>query len=66
MIKNKYLQQVTKKVIQLNQSKNLKFFIYGSSLSKKHFGDLDIGVMGEVKDRELAKLKEEFAASTLP
>ncbi|MCK5061366.1 nucleotidyltransferase domain-containing protein [Candidatus Parcubacteria bacterium] len=66
MIKEKYLKKIKKKVIQFNQGKDLKFFIFGSSLSKKHFGDLDLGVVGNVNDKELYKLKEDFVDSTLP
>ncbi|MFH1233704.1 MAG: nucleotidyltransferase domain-containing protein [Patescibacteria group bacterium] len=66
MIKNKYLQRVKDKINNFNQNKNLKFFIFGSSLIKEHFGDLDLGVMGEAKDQNLTKLKEEFANSSLP
>ncbi len=66
MIKEKYLKKIKEKVIQFNQGKNLKFFIFGSSLNKKHFGDLDLGVVGDINDKELCKLKEDFTDSTLP
>jgi hypothetical protein len=35
-------------------------------LIKEHFGDLDLGVIGKVENKELIKLKEEFTNSTLP
>jgi hypothetical protein len=66
MIKDKYLQMVKNKINKFNQNKNLKFFIFGSSLIKEHFGDLDLGVIGKVENKELIKLKEEFTNSTLP
>ena len=66
MVKEKYLKKIKEKVIQFNQGKNLKFFIFGSSVNKKHFGDLDLGVMGDINDKELYKLKEDFTESTLP
>lgn len=66
MIKDKYLNIVKDKINSFNQKKNLKFFIFGSSLIKKHFGDLDLGVIGDVQDRNLIKLKEKFEDSTFP
>lgn len=66
MIKEKYFKKIKEKVIQFNQGKDLKFFIFGSSLHKKHFGDLDLGVVGDVNNKELYKLKEDFENSTLP
>lgn len=66
MIKEKYLKKIKEKVIQFNQGKDLKFFIFGSSLRKKHFGDVDLGVVGDINNKELYKLKEDFENSTLP
>lgn len=66
MVKDKYLQQVKQKVNEFNRDKNLKFFIFGSSLNKDHFGDLDLGVMGNIEDGDIWALKEEFENSTLP
>ena len=66
MIKDKYLQKVREKISQFNQEEKLKFFIFGSSLIKDHFGDVDIGIMGNVQDEDVYKLKEEFIESTFP
>ncbi len=66
MLEEKYLNKIKEKIIQFNQGKDLKFFIFGSSLNKKHFGDLDLGVVGDINDKELYKLKEDFTESTLP
>ncbi|MEK7167125.1 MAG: nucleotidyltransferase domain-containing protein [Patescibacteria group bacterium] len=66
MIKDKYLQMIKNKINKFNQNKNLKFFIFGSSLIKEHFGDLDLGVIGKIKNKDLIELKEEFVNSTLP
>jgi predicted nucleotidyltransferase len=65
MIKEKYLKKIAE-IINQFKGRNLKFFIFGSSLIKDHFGDVDIGVMGEVKDEDIYKLKEEFTESTFP
>ncbi|MFH1541379.1 MAG: nucleotidyltransferase domain-containing protein [Elusimicrobiota bacterium] len=66
MIKDKYLQMVKNKIKKFNQNKNLKFFIFGSSLVKEHFGDFDLGVIGDVDNKDLVELEEEFTNSTLP
>lgn len=66
MIKDKYLKEIAEKVKNFAKNKNLKFFIFGSSITKEHFGDLDLGVMGNIQEKELINLKEEFTNSTLP
>ncbi len=66
MVKEKYIKEITNKIKGLNKNKGLKFFIFGSALKQGHFGDLDLGVTGKIKDGELSKLKEEFENSTLP
>jgi len=66
MIKSKYLQEIIKKINQLNQNKKLEFFIFGSSLTKDHFGDIDLGVRGDIKQEDIIKLKQSLIDSTLP
>ena len=66
MIKRKYLKEITKTICRIQPNKNAQFFIYGSSLIKKLFGDVDLGIMGDVKKVDIIKLKEEFTNSTLP
>ena len=66
MIKDKYLKKITEQVGEFSKNKDVKFFIFGSSLKKEHFGDVDLGVMGDIKNSETRKLKESFDDSTLP
>lgn len=66
MIKEKYLQKIKNIIKEFNGKKNLKFFIYGSSLKQDHFGDIDIGVLGGADEKEIAALKEKFSDSDLP
>lgn len=44
----------------------MQVFIFGSGLKKERFGDIDLGLMGKVKNNDVYKLKEEFEESTLP
>jgi len=66
MIKEKYLNQIKQKIEQFNKDKKLEFFIYGSSLTKDHFGDIDLGVLGEINSQQIMALKDECNNSNLP
>jgi len=43
MTKEKYLSQIRDTVHKFSRGRDLKFFIYGSSLVKDRFDDVDIG-----------------------
>lgn len=44
-----------------------QIFLFGSSIRKDHFGDIDVGIMGEnVEPVALADLQEKFEESTFP
>lgn len=66
MIKDKYLKQLSERIKKQSKGKYAKFFIFGSSLRKKHFGDIDIGFMGDLKDKDIREVKESFEDSTFP
>ena len=66
MIKIRYLAEIKKRIANFDKGKKLKFFVFGSSLTRKQFGDFDLGVVGKVRAEDLAKLKEDFANSNLP
>lgn len=66
MVKQDYLQKLTEIVNNQSQGKNWQVFLFGSSITKKRFGDLDIGIMGNVTPREISTLKELFINSALP
>ncbi len=66
MIKEKYFKKISANLNRFSKGKKVKIFIYGSSLRQDHFGDIDIGVMGEVNDKDIRELKEKFEDSTLP
>lgn len=66
MIKDKYLKQIIFNINKLDVGADVKFFIFGSSLRNERFGDIDVGVMGNVEDDKIDELKEEFENSTFP
>lgn len=66
MIKDKYLKKISDYLNRFSKGKKIKIFIYGSSLRQEHFGDVDVGIIGEVNDRDIRELKEKFEDSTLP
>ena len=66
MVQEKYLKEITKKLNQFSKKRDLKFFVFGSALKRGHSGDLDLGVMGKISDKDLMKLRENFVNSTLP
>lgn len=67
MIKEKYLTQVREIInSQLDKNSEVKIFIFGSCLTKEHFGDLDIGLTGEISEDFIYKLKNLFEESDLP
>lgn len=66
MIKKKYFAQLSNQIKKSVQEKNWQVFIFGSSLSENHFGDIDVGILGNIKNNDLSQLKEDFEKSTFP
>jgi len=66
MISQKYLNVIKKIVLEQLGDENFKCFIFGSSLTRKKFGDIDLGIMGKVGKQKISRLKERFASSNLP
>lgn len=46
--------------------KNIQIFIFGSSAKSEKFGDIDVGIMGNITGKEINELKEYFEESTFP
>lgn len=66
MINQKYLN-IIKEIIRAELGEgNFKCFIFGSSLERKKFGDVDLGIIGKVDKRKISRLKEKFESSNLP
>ncbi|OIO17258.1 hypothetical protein COV56_01515 [Candidatus Kuenenbacteria bacterium CG11_big_fil_rev_8_21_14_0_20_37_9] len=66
MIPARYLEQIKTMLFDFNQDGKCRFFLFGSSLARSRFGDVDIGVMGKVADKDIGCLREKFRDSTLP
>ena len=44
-----------------------QIFLFGSSIGRDRFGDIDIGIMGkDVEDRSISHLQEQFEESFFP
>ncbi len=45
---------------------NLQIFIFGSSTKSSKFGDIDVGLIGDVSDDQIRELKSYFEDSNFP
>lgn len=65
--RKKYYNWLKKDLLDFAKNKSdLKIFIFGSSLIKDRFGDIDVAFEGKVKNKDLYVLKEHFEESTFP
>lgn len=63
----KYYNQLKKNLLDFFSDKdNVKIFLFGSSIRENKFGDIDVGLMGGVEDKDVRKLKESFEESVFP
>jgi len=66
MIKQKYLKQIKNQTNEFLHNREIKAFIFGSSLQQNDFGDIDIGLIGDFMPSETMQLKEKLEDSVLP
>lgn len=66
MIKQKYLTQLKDMLNQQLDGAGVKIFIYGSSVERDEFRDIDIGIEGAFDERQISLLKERLQESSLP
>ncbi len=65
--RKKYYNWLKKDLLNFAKDKpDLRIFIFGSSIIKDHFGDIDIAFDGKITDKDLYALKEHFEESTFP
>ncbi len=63
----KYYSSLKKNLLDFFENdKKVQIFIFGSSVKDNRFGDIDIGVIGDVTDKEIRDLKEFFEESNFP
>jgi hypothetical protein len=66
MIKKKYQKNIVE-IIKKHIQKNGKIFIFGSSVNKKDFADVDVGIENvEIKPKEMNDMMEDFEESNIP
>jgi len=54
-------------ILQKRLGKNVKFFVFGSSLGSGKFSDVDVAIEGEVDDeKNILLAKEDLEESDLP
>lgn len=66
MIKQKYFAQLKDMLNQQLDGAGVKIFIYGSSMERNEFRDIDIGIEGAFDERKISLLKERLQESSLP
>lgn len=66
MLKHKYLTQLKDILNRHLLGEKVKIFIYGSSIERDEFRDIDVGIEGAVDDRQISSLKEQIEQSSLP
>lgn len=66
MIKQKYLAQLKNILNQQLGEVKAKIFIYGSSMDRGEFRDIDVGIEGEFDEQKISVLKEQLHESPLP
>ncbi|OGL77941.1 hypothetical protein A3J43_00385 [Candidatus Uhrbacteria bacterium RIFCSPHIGHO2_12_FULL_54_23] len=66
MIQQQYCEQIQDYVRRRFSLKETKAFVYGSSLRKDRFYDIDIGLTGAVNPTALARLREDFEEGNFP
>ncbi|MCX6800392.1 MAG: hypothetical protein NT091_04585 [Candidatus Falkowbacteria bacterium] len=67
MLQAIYLKKLKDEVNSFfNQEKEVKVFIFGSSLTQDHFGDIDIGLIGTKSSYTAIQLKEKITSTNFP
>ncbi|MFB6212628.1 MAG: hypothetical protein ABEI53_02315 [Candidatus Magasanikbacteria bacterium] len=65
-IEDTYLRDIISVLREFGSSRNVKIFLFGSSVQSNDFGDVDVGVMGDVDKRDIQRLRSFFESSTNP
>ena len=67
MTKTRYVNQVKNIVAKFDPQRRNKYFLFGSSVRKEKFGDIDLGVVGNTtSQKQLSELRDCFYDSAIP
>ncbi len=66
MIKKQYIDKLKQLVLHQLGEQPVKLFIYGSSLERDNFRDVDLGIEGEVTEQQIIELKDQLEESEFP
>jgi len=67
MTKTQYIERVASIVSQFDPKKSNRYFLFGSSVRKERYGDIDLGVVGnKTAKKNLSELREYFYDSSIP
>jgi predicted nucleotidyltransferase len=66
MLQEKYIDFLKKEVRKFFPQPEVEAFIFGSSVEKDFFCDVDVGLIGDFDRRKIYELKEELHDSTFP
>jgi len=63
----KYFDQLKRDLLRFfGKQNNVQIFIFGSSVRDNKFGDIDIGLMGKIEEKNTRAVKEFFEESNFP
>ena len=67
MLGRNHIHQLERVISKFDPSGSNRYFVFGSSVRRDRFGDIDLGVVGNRASRKpLGDLREQFYDSTLP
>ena len=62
----KYYDLLKTSLLEFFSNNRVQIFIFGSSTKSDCFGDIDIGIMGEIDDKKIRELRDFFEESNFP
>ena len=67
MTKSTYVKQLKDVVFKFDPQGSNRYFLFGSSVRKKKFHDIDLGIVGNKKSRKnISELRDRFYDSRIP
>ncbi len=64
---NRYIDRVKRVIETFDPQRSNRYFLFGSSVRKENFNDIDLGVLGnKSSQKQLSKLRDSFYDSNIP